>query len=259
MRKLLLTISFAFAAAPVAADVISVAPRDVDGLVAAIEQANRSPGEDIIELAPGSLYALRTASDADGTQALPTIRSRIRILGNKAEIRRYCDQPLLLLSIAPAGSLRLEHLTLAEGARGAIVNRGEVELYHVRVMDNTTVGAESIISNYGTLRARDSEISYNQIAGAQRDAGIVLNYGRLDLAGSLLSANTVSRRYGSLVSASAVLNYGEAVLRNVRVTGNAVDDGLDGEGAAQPLVNLGNGALHSSGLTLSDNFPSGTD
>src|SRR6187399_292991 len=58
MRKLLLTISFAFAAAPVAADVISVAPRDVDGLVAAIEQANRSPGEDIIELAPGSLYAL---------------------------------------------------------------------------------------------------------------------------------------------------------------------------------------------------------
>ncbi|HET7844782.1 MAG TPA: hypothetical protein VFL14_11565, partial [Xanthomonadales bacterium] len=202
MRKLVLAVLLAATAAPVAADVISVAPRDADGLVAAIEQANRSPGEDIIELAPGSLYALRGASDANGTQALPTIRSRIRILGNNAEIRRYADEPLLLLSVAPAGSLRVEHLTLAEGARGAIVNRGDVELYHVRIMDNTTVGAESIVSNYGSLKARDSEISYNQIAGAQRDAGIVLNFGRLDVASSLLSANTVSRRYGSLVSAS---------------------------------------------------------
>lgn len=253
MRKLVLAVLLVSAAAPAAADVISVAPRDADGLVAAIEQANRSPGEDIIELAPGSLYALRTASDANGTQALPTIRSRIRILGNNAEIRRYADEPLLLLSVAPAGSLRLEHLTLAEGARGAIVNRGDVELYHVRIMDNTTVGAESIVSNYGSLKARDSEISFNQIAGAQRDAGIVLNYGRLDVAGSMLSANTVTRRYGSLVSASAVLNYGEAVLRDVRVTGNAVDDGLDGD--ARPLVNLGNGALESTGVLVSDNFP----
>ena len=253
MLKLVFAMSCAFMAAPAAAEVISVAPRDVDGLIAAIEQANRSPGEDIIELAAGSLYALRHASDAGGTQALPTIRSRIRILGNKAEIRRYADEPLLLFTVAPAGSLRLEHLTLAEGARGALVNRGELELHHVRISDNTTVGAESIVSNYGTLRASDSEISYNQIAGAQRDAGIVLNYGKLELRRSQLVANSVSRRYGSLVSASAVLNYGEVELSDVRVTGNAVDDGL--EGNAQPLVNLGNGALRSSGLTLRDNFP----
>lgn len=257
MRNRLAIALLAFIALPAAADVISVAPRDSDGLIAAIEQANRSPGEDIIELAPGSLYTLRGASEPGGTQALPTVRSRIRILGNKAEIRRYADEALLLVSVAPAGSLRLEHVTLAEGARGALVNRGELELYHVKIMDNTTVGAESIVSNYGTLRARDSEISYNQIAGAQRDAGIVLNYGRLDFANTQLSANTVSRRYGSLVSASAVLNYGEADLRDVRVTGNAVDDGLDGD--ARPLVNLGNGALHSTGVTVSDNFPSGTD
>jgi hypothetical protein len=253
MRKLVLAFSCALVALPAAAEVISVAPRDADGLVAAIERANRSPGEDIIELAAGSLYALRAPSEAGATQALPTIRSRIRILGNKAEIRRYADEPLLLLTVAPAGSLRLEHLTLAEGARGALVNRGEVELHHVRITDNTTVGAESIVSNYGTLRANDSEISFNQIAGAQRDAGIVLNYGRLELRRSLLSANTVSRRYGSLVSASAVLNYGEVELRDVRVTGNAVDDGLEGQ--ARPLVNLGNGALRSTGLSLIDNFP----
>ena len=49
----------------------------------------------------------------------------------------------------------------------------------------------------------------------------------------------------------------EARLRDVRVTGNAVDDGLAGD--ARPLVNLGNGELHSTGVTVSDNFPTGTD
>ena len=123
MRNRLVIALLAFFALPAAADVISVAPRDSDGLVAAIEQANRSPGEDIIELAPGSLYALRGASEPGGTQALPTIRSRIRILGNKAEIRRYADAALLLVSVAPAGSPAGRRSLAGSGSRARRTSR----------------------------------------------------------------------------------------------------------------------------------------
>jgi hypothetical protein len=246
------------AAVPAAwADVISVPDRDTAALVAAIEYANERPGEDIIELAPGSLYALSQPAEHDRNVGLPTIRSRIRVLGNGAEIRRYADAPLLLVSVAPAGSLRLEHLTLAEGARGAIVNRGEIELHGVRLIDNSATGAESIVTNFGRLMARRSEISYNQIFGAQRDAGIVLNYGTLDLADSTLNANTVSRRFGSLVSASAILNLGDAQLQRVRVLENAADDAHDAIGVGA-LVNLGNGRFLTQEVAFEGNVPADT-
>lgn len=248
------SIAFVFAAvaAPASAEVISVAARDAAGLAAAIEHANKSPSEDIIELAADSLYAIHEAAEPARAIALPTIRSRIRILGNNAEIRRYADEPLLLLSIAPAGSLRMEHVTLAEGTRGAILNHGTLELHHVKVLDNTATGAEAIVTNYGRMSARGSELSYNEIAGAQRDAGIVLNYGTLDIVDSVLAANSVSRRYRSLVGASAILNLGEARLRDVMVTGNALADALD-EARDDALVTLGNGRFDNVGVVLSDN------
>jgi hypothetical protein len=241
----------------VQADVISIDARDTQALIRAIEYANERPGEDIIELAPGSLYALTGSAEAQRNVGLPTIRSNIRILGNGAEIRRYSSDPLLLVSVAPAGSLRLEHITLAEGARGAIVNRGTVELHNVRVLDNSATGAEAIVTNFGTFRAYDSDFSFNQIFGAQRDAGILLNYGDLDLASSMLSANTVSRRFGSLVSASAILNLGDAKLHKVRVLENAADDTHDTAGIGA-LVNLGNGRFLTEDVAFSDNVPADT-
>ena len=239
------------------AEVISVPARDTRALIEAIEYANERPGEDIIELAAGSLYALTASAEEKRNVGLPTIRSRVRILGNGAEIRRYTNEPLLLVSVAEAGSLRVEHLTLAEGARGAIVNRGTLELHRVRVVDNSATGAEAIVTNFGTLRATSTEISFNQIFGAQRDAGIVLNYGQLDLRDSQLSANTVSRRFGTLVSASAILNLGEATLHTVRVLENAADDthATNGIGA---LVNLGNGRFSTQDVAFADNVPADT-
>jgi hypothetical protein len=256
--KLLALAAATFAAllsTPIArAEVISVGPRDSAGLVAAIEYANRAPGEDVIELAPGSLYAVIGPAEGARALALPTVRSRIRILGNGAEIRRYSDGPLLLVAVAPSGSLRLEHLTLAEGSRGAIVNRGTLQLERVRVVDNSAHGAEAIIANYGNFSARGAQISYNQIAGAQRDAGIVLNYGRLDLADTTLEANTVTRRYRTLLSASAVLNLGEAMLDRVRIVGNAADDAPEATNASA-LVNAGNGRFDTRALVLAGNVP----
>jgi hypothetical protein len=214
------------------AEIISVAPRDSAGLIAALDYANRTPGEDIIELAAGSLYLV-----GDGANALPTIRSRIRILGNRAEIRRYAEGRVTLLTVAPAGHLRAEFLTLAEGTQGAIVNRGHVELHHVAISDNTAVGAQAIVTNFGTFVATDTGISNNEIAGAQRDAGIVLNYGDVTLRDCVFADNAVSRRYDSVVAVAGVLNFGRATLTRVALGGNIAPEPTD----EKPLVDLGNG------------------
>jgi hypothetical protein len=249
----LATFAVALATLPASAEVISVAPRDTAGLIAAIEHANENPGEDIIELAAGSLYAIDRAINDEQAQGLPTIRSRIRILGNGAEIRAYTREPLLLVNIANSGTLRLEHLTLAEGTKGAVVNRGDLEIWRVAVVDNSATGSNAIVTNYGTLFGRHSEIAYNELIGTQRDAGIVLNYGKLDLAFSSLQGNRVLRRYASLVSASAILNLGMASLREVSVTDNAADADADARSAA--LVALGNGRFEQVGTRFERNAP----
>ena len=252
---LMLATTSALAAGDAAADVISVAPRDAEGLIAALEHAERTPGPDIVELAPRSLYALTRVQAGDEPQGLPTVHGDVRILGNGSEIRRYSNAPMLLLSVASSGTLRLEHLTLAEGDRGAIVNHGQLRLFHVAVVDNTAHGADAIVRNYGELEATDSVFGYNQIAGAQRDAGTLLNFGRIELVRSRIESNAVSRRYGTLAEASAILNYGQVRLDRVALRGNHAQGEHEGDTAAGTVVNLGNGRLSALGVELSDNQP----
>jgi hypothetical protein len=251
---LVLLASLALTPLAARADVISVAPRDVQGLVAAIDWANRHAGPDTIELGAGSLYAITSDNAFDPELALPLVKSDIRILGNKAEVRRYSNDSMLLLEVAEGGSLRLENLTLAEGSRGAMVNRGTLSMSHVNVRDNTAHGDQAIVANYGQMRGDHVDISDNEIAGAQRDAGIVLNFGHLKLTDSRLSENTVSRRFNSLVSASGVLNFGVAQLLRVRVVNNDADDET-ATGLASTLMSAGNGRFETTALTLTGNQP----
>ena len=252
---LMLAAASALASAGATAEVIRVAPRDTEGLIAALEYAERTPGPDIVELAPRSLYAL-TQTGGGELQGLPTVHGELRILGNGSEIRRYSNTSMLLIRVAPSGTLRLEHLTLAEGDRGAIVNHGQLRLFHVAVVDNTAHGADAIVSNYGELEAADSVFGYNQIAGAQRDAGTLLNYGRIELTRSRIESNAVSRRYGTLAEASAILNYGQVRLDRVVLRGNHAQGEHDGDTTgAGTVLNLGNGRLSALAVELSDNQP----
>lgn len=243
-RALIAACAFAGLASAAHADVISVAPRDTAGLIDAIEYANKTPGDHIIELAGKSLYAIGRSIDGQRGLALPTIRNRVRILGNGSEIRRYCDEPLLLLSVAPAGSLRLENVTLAEGARGALVNHGKVELVHVRMIDNTATALGAIVVNHGELSAVDSDISYNQISVARHDAGIVMNYGSLEIERTKFDSNWVGRQTHSRAEVSAILNFGEAEITDVRLNNNAAQDD-EGEARLANVVNLGDGRLEA--------------
>jgi hypothetical protein len=186
---------------------------------------------------------------------LPLIRSSITIVGNGAEIRRYSDEEFALVGVAHTGKLALEHLGLAEASRGAIINRGVLHLDHVHVTDSLADGANAIVINYGTLRGWDSEISHNAVLSAKRDAGIVLNFGRMELNRSRLSGNTVTGRRSSVLTASALLNLGEIRLNDVTIDGNSALAEPNDTSSAHAVVNLGNGSLHGERVTLVDNWP----
>lgn len=225
---------------------------DSAGLIEAIRLANAEPDTDIISLEKG-LYVLQEQHGADA--ALPEITSTIIIRGNGAEIRRYASTDFRLLHIARDGVLRLENLVLAEGSRGAIRNYGELDLRRVSIMDNTTLAGAAIVDNFGKAQVIDCDISFNTIASAKRDAGIIVNYGQIEVRDTRFTGNRLTRSYDSLALASSMLNYGEATLDSVLISEN--DGEPMSEGAPQaPLVNLGNGRLELRRVQEQNNLPS---
>lgn len=246
-----------FAAASVSAQAatFTVADHDTKALIAAIQAAESTLEPDRIELAKSGLYVVRTASDSTRQLGLPLIRSAITIVGNGAEIRRYSDQEFALVGIAHSGKLALENISLAEASRGALINRGVLHLDRVRITDSIADGANAIVINYGTLRGWDSEISHNAVLAAKRDAGIVMNYGRMELARSRLAGNTVTGRRSSVLTASALLNLGDISLRDVTIEGNSALAEPNDTSSAHAVVNLGNGVLRGEGVVLADNWP----
>ncbi|WP_313914895.1 hypothetical protein [Tahibacter sp.] len=258
--RLLCLAVLAAASASATAATFTIRDHDTAGLIAAIRTAESTREPDRIELATSGLYIVRGASDTRQQLGLPLIRSSITIVGNGAEIRRYSDEEFALVGVAHTGKLALENLGLAEASRGAIINRGVLHLDHVRVTDSLADGANAILINYGTLRGWDSEISHNAVLSAKRDAGIVLNFGRMELNRSRLSGNTVTGRRSSVLTASALLNLGEIRLNDVTIDGNSADgnSALAEPGdtsTAHAVVNLGNGSLHGERVTLVDNWP----
>jgi len=218
-----------------------VANRRPDALAAAIRDANASPGADTIHLAADGLYSFRTASEDD--LALPRIVGTLVIEGHGAEVRRDTDAPLALLEVVAGADLTVSRLTLAEGGRGSVRNHGRLRLADSAVVDGTTHNENAIVQNYGRFEAARSVIGYNQVAGAGRDAAIVLNYGVMSLEDCRLAGNSVSRRYPTL-AAAPLLNFGELRTLRIAFEDNAVIDGFEGL-AADDLLNLGVGRLAS--------------
>ncbi|MEO8670916.1 MAG: hypothetical protein ABI411_06350 [Tahibacter sp.] len=237
----------------------SIPDHDSQALVDALRAAGRSHESDRIELAPHGLYVLKEPADAARRLGLPLVSGAVTIIGNGSEIRRYSDSEFAIVGVGHTGKLALENLAIAEGARGAIINRGILHLDRVRVTDSTADGANAIVVNYGTLRAADSEISHNSVLAAQRDAGIVLNYGRMDLLRSRMAGNTVTGRRSSVLTASALLNLGDLSLREVTIEGNSARSEPDDLSHAHSVVNVGNGNLQSVDVRLVDNLPEDTN
>lgn len=225
------------------ARVYTVAAGDTAGLIAAIEDANRTPEADTIELARG-LYVLKEVSAPERKSGLPAIRSPLVIHGNGAELRRYSNTDFRLLYVEAEGRLLLQRLTLAEGSLGAAVNHGALRLRHVQLVDHTAREGFSIVENYGELDLEHVLVGFNTVASATRDAGIIVNYGTARLRATRFEGNVVAPRYRSLAAASALLNLGQAELYDVQLLGNEHVLGVaDGLAAGDALVNLGIGRV----------------
>jgi hypothetical protein len=235
--RIALALAAALAGGSAQADDYFIADRDVDALVAAVRRANASPGADTIHLARDGLYAFSRAADAGF--ALPPVHGRLTIRGGGAELRRDTGQALALLEVAKDAELEIDALTLAEGSRGSVRNLGTLRLRHSAIVDGTTHSENAIVQNFGHFDASHSTIGYNQVTGAGRDAGIVLNFGSMRLEHCRLEGNSLSRRYPTLAAAT-LLNYGELAVDALSLQDNAVIDGFDGMASAV-LLNLGNG------------------
>lgn len=238
---LALAIALAFVASEAGAAEYHIANRHVAGLAAAVQHANSSPGPDVIHLAAGGLYAFSEASEAG--LALPPVQGRLTLVGHDAEIRRNTGQPIALLEVAAGAELDIDSLTLAEGARGSVRNHGTLRMTRSAIVDGTTVSENAIVQNYGRFEATDSTIGYNLVTGAGRDAGIVLNYGSMQLRNCRMAGNQLSRRYPTL-AAAPLLNYGDLAIEALELDDNSIIDGFDGLASAA-VLNLGVG--HTAG------------
>lgn len=239
----------ALSTASVGAAEYHVANRDSAGLAAAVQHANATPEPDVIHLAEGGLYAFSEASEAG--LALPPIQGRLTLAGHEAEIRRNTEQPIALLEVAAGAELDIDSLTLAEGARGSVRNHGTLRLTRSAIVDGTTVSENAIVQNYGRFEATDSTIGYNRVTGAGRDAGIVLNYGSMQLRNCRMAGNQLSRRYPTL-AAAPLLNYGDLAVEALVLDDNSIIDGYDGLASAA-VLNLGVG--HTAGSEPAPQLP----
>ena len=81
------------------------------------------------------------------------------------------------------------------------------------------------------------------------------DFGRMELARSRLSGNTVTGRRSSVLTASALLNLGDISLRDVTIEGNSSLAEPNDTSTARAVVNVGNGSLEGERVTLVDNWP----
>lgn len=232
--------------------VYSVNAGDTAGLLAAIDAANASPEADLIELEKG--FYLFEQAYGESSSALPALQGQLRIQGNGAELRRYSKQDFRLLEVAHQAQVQIDNVVFAEGSLGAAINFGKLSCRHCQFIDHTDRRSLAIIENYGELQLRFSDVSFNTVANAARDAGTIVNFGLTGIHASRLQANSLSRRFESLALASALLNFGEARLSDVRITEN--EAGLEYSGfSTGSVINLGNGTAALSDVVEQGNLP----
>lgn len=231
---------------------IDVADHDGKALAAAIHAANADSGKTTIRLAKHGMYVID--SPAEAGLLLPSIRGHVEIEGNGAEIRAYTDQPVALLQVEKQGELELQRLSLAEGGDGAVRNFGELALDRVQIVDSSALRASAIVLNHGTLHADASRIAFNSLSPARRDAGTILNYGRIELDRTTIHDNYTLGKYPGLAVAGGVLNYGELRVDGLTMANNNADNG-SGLLTAAGILNLGNGQVSGDVAGIRETMP----
>jgi hypothetical protein len=172
-------LSISAATIPVTTTNPAVAADGQCSLIEAIDNANADAanhadcpagsGADVIELAPSAIYVLDEVNVTyNGSNGLPVISSSITIKGHNSTVRRAPGAPSFrIISVNSSGVLRLEDLTLENGAAGSYVGgallnlAGQVTLIRTTVTGNSASGAGGIYNGSGAMTLTDSEVSSN--------------------------------------------------------------------------------------------------
>ena len=203
---------------------------DVTCLIAAINEANGTPGEHVINLEPGS-YRLQTVDNVGvgANNGLPVVASSIRIQAAAEDlptiIERTPNAPgFRIFQVSAGGELHLDGITVQRGTAQfgtAIFNSGVTSL-HNSVVRNSGAAFAGAIVNAGSLRVIKSKISDNR--GGFEGGGIV-NLATGDL---LVENSTIENNFSQ--TAGGILNQGTMVVKNSAIIANSSDGVLPGGG-----------------------------
>lgn len=227
---------------------VEIPNNDSAALVEALREANASGDHRRIRLARNGLYILSAPSEPG--LLLPAIGGRVTLEGNHAEIRGYSATPAAILEVRADAHVSLHDLVLAEGTDGAVRNYGDLRLRGVAIVDSSVNTMPAIVLNHGHLQATDSEIAYNLLLATPRDAGTVLNYGRIELDDSRIHDNRAVGREASVAVAGGILNFGSVIADGLQIGDNELPGDEIAELSFGGILNLGNGTV--SGLAPSD-------
>ena len=225
-------------------------------LAAAIRAANDSAEDDVISL----------GADITLTAALPGISSSITILGNGHSISG--NESVRIFFVAENGSLRIEHLTLEDGATGnicgwnyigaAICNLGSLEVRSSIFSGNSTRSSGGAIANIGEANISYSEFNGNSAVGL---GGAIHNYGELSIIFSEFNDNS-AKKGGAIWNAED----DEAIIIFSEFNGNSAEEGgaiwndEDGEAIISKSVFSDNSPQDCHGVvcrSVPDGGPSG--
>ncbi|MGH8049102.1 MAG: hypothetical protein ACREPB_00410 [Arenimonas sp.] len=222
------------------AEEFTISNGDNNGLLKAITLANQSPEADTITLAKHGLYAI---SKPSGASLLPSIENSLVINGNGAEIRRYTKASVTILTTEKNSHVVIRNLILAEGSEGALINRGDLLLDRVKIVDTDSGNGQAIITNFGRLSLSNSELAYNQMPVQAHDAGVIINHGELSLSFSKIHSNTIRQNKNPLVFAMGALNFGNIKINDFNIDANDIDPTLSPSQLAG-IINIGKARVY---------------
>ena len=173
----------------VRAATFNVADGDVAGLIAAIQQANSTPGLDTIILAANGNYTLtqvHNTANGEGANGLPAVVNDLKIVGNGSLIQRGPGRGVdafRFFYVDQAAELTLENLTLHNGRQAGFAGGG--------------------ILARGDLILSGCVFSHNLIlSGQSGDGGAIAAFGELTVDASRFLENHAPQRGGAIAKQS---------------------------------------------------------
>jgi len=208
----------------------NVAAGDTVELIDAIETANSTPEDDVIELETGT-YTLTTIHEVlDGGNALPSVEARsiggtLTINGNDS-IVEY-NSPSLEKSrvfyVRENADLTLSDLTVRGGRSdsgfpeqggGGLFNRGTATLNNTTFTDNQAPSGGAIHNSFGgMLIVADSQFQGNE-TDSGGSGGAVFNEGTVEIANSSIDSGNTAEIGGGISSIGGLLSISNSTIDN---------------------------------------------